>query len=58
MRIELDSDQHALLLELLESSLGDLRAEIYDTDNSHYHDMLKQRERLLESLLEKVQAAL
>jgi hypothetical protein len=58
VKLELEADQHALLVELLESDLGDLRAEIVDTDNSVYHDRLKQRERLLASLLRKVKEAL
>ncbi|HNT55168.1 MAG TPA: hypothetical protein PKG95_10680 [Anaerolineaceae bacterium] len=52
MRLELSSEQHQLLLELLEACLSDLRMEIVDTDRIDYKDMLRDRKEILVGLLE------
>jgi hypothetical protein len=51
MVVELTEEQCAELQRLLEASLGDLSAEIADTDNAQYRDGLRQRRTVLESVL-------
>jgi hypothetical protein len=51
MTLELDDEQAALLREVLDHALRDLRYEIADTDNSRYRDALKEREAALRDLL-------
>lgn len=51
--LELTSEESTVLVEVLTSTLGDLRAEIADTDNSHFKAMLKDREQVLTSLLRR-----
>jgi hypothetical protein len=51
MEIELTEAQCAELQQLLESSLGDLSAEIADTDNAAYREGLRERRNVLESVL-------
>lgn len=51
MVIELTEEQCAELQRLLEVSLGDLSTEIADTDNAPYREGLRERRRVLESVL-------
>ena len=51
MLIELNEDQCSELQRLLESSLGDLSTEIAGTDNAEYREGLRERRRVLESVL-------
>jgi hypothetical protein len=51
MLIELDEEQCSELQALLESSLGDLSSEIAGTDNFEYREGLRERRRILESVL-------
>ena len=51
MLIELDEEQCSELQGLLESSLGDLSTEIAGTDNAEYREGLRERRRVLESVL-------
>ena len=51
MLIELDEEQCSELQGLLESSLGDLSTEIAGTDNAEYREGLRERRRILESVL-------
>ncbi len=57
MELRLDTDQTALLREVLESTWRDLRYEIADTDNPAFKRQLKQREQLLRSILERLSSA-
>jgi hypothetical protein len=51
MLMELTEAQCEELQGLLESTLGDLSAEIADTDNPEYRDVLRDRRSVLESIL-------
>lgn len=48
--LKLSEDEGALLVELLESEISDLRMEIADTDRREYRDMLKRREDMMKKL--------
>ncbi len=56
MHLQLSAEQGALLRELLEGALGDLRMEIQDTDNSRYKEQLRGREQTLQALITLVRA--
>lgn len=47
VHIELDEEEMALMKELIEECLSDLRSEISATDNLDYKMMLKMRKFLL-----------
>jgi hypothetical protein len=49
-QFELTSEEVALMRELLDSGLRELRDEIRHTDSRQYRDMLKEREALLQKL--------
>jgi hypothetical protein len=57
MQIELHDRECSLLLELLETYYGELRAEIRRTDNPMYKRELKGREEIVEGLLARLRAA-
>ena len=57
MLIELNQQEHALLLDILGSALGTLREEIYKTENMDFEQGLKQRESVLIGLLEVLRGA-
>jgi hypothetical protein len=52
--VSLTEQEHALLVELLDFSYRNLKEEIGSTDTITYRDQLRERERLLESLMAKV----
>lgn len=54
MTIELDPSGEALLRELLDAAYRDLKGEIAHTDNSTFKRQLRDRERMLTELLDKV----
>ncbi len=49
-------EEQQLLTAILEQQMSDLRYEIGATDERNYRQMLKEREKLLVALLEKVRA--
>ena len=51
MLIDLNEEQCSELQGLLESSLGDMSSEIAGTDNPEYREGLRERRRILESVL-------
>ncbi|MBU1669873.1 MAG: hypothetical protein KKF41_11525 [Actinobacteria bacterium] len=55
--IDLSPEELAQAREILEGCLGDLRAEISDTDSSSFKEQLRDRKALLESVIEKLTAA-
>lgn len=55
MELILGPQEQKLLLEILESYLGDLRGEVYKTKTFRFKEDLKARETLLRSLIEKIQ---
>jgi len=54
MYISLQSDQAAVLREILQSSLRELRIESARADTHDFRDKLHAREHLVESLLAKL----
>jgi hypothetical protein len=55
MRLELSDEERELLADLLDEDLRDLKMEIADTDASAFKRRLRERERMLIGLLQKVQ---
>jgi len=55
VELHLDSSQADLLREVLDMALRDLRFEISNTDNMQYSRQLKERERIMRSILEQLQ---
>jgi hypothetical protein len=48
--IELTEEERALLVELLENDIIELRGEISDNHRLYYREMLKAREALMKKL--------
>jgi hypothetical protein len=57
MDVSLTAAESAAVRKALQSYLGDLRMEIVDTDNPGYKRELKEERGLLESTLERLDAA-
>jgi hypothetical protein len=55
MPLLLSRDEHEFLVELLQQTRSDLREEIYKTEAHDFRMNLKKKERILESLLQKVE---
>lgn len=55
MPLLLSRDEHEFLVELLQQTRSDLREEIYKTEAHEFRMALKKKERILESLLQKVE---
>ncbi len=56
MKIELNEQEADELRTLLDATLGDLSAEIADTDDKSYREGLKERRERLRSLRSKLGA--
>ncbi len=52
--LELDDKQQEILKEILDNTVGDMRYEIADTDNSVFKDNLKERRDAVVVILEKL----
>jgi hypothetical protein len=52
LQIELTDEEQHILKEILESDLSDLRMEICETDDRTFKDMLKNKEQMMEKILE------
>jgi len=52
--LELDDKQQEKLKEILDNTVGDMRYEIADTDNSVFKDNLKERRDAVVIILEKL----
>lgn len=50
--VTLTSEQHAVLLDLLECALSELHSEIVHTDNRCLKDALKDRKHNLQEMIE------
>jgi len=50
VHIELTEEERALLVELLENDITELRGEISDTHRLDYREMLKAREALMKKM--------
>jgi hypothetical protein len=57
VQVQLTPEELQLLSYILEQQLVDLRTEIADTDTRDYKKMLKDQQKLLVQLLEKVQSS-
>ena len=55
MQLLLSRDEYEFLVELLQQTHRDLREEIYKTNTHDFRMDLKKKEKLLESLLHKVE---
>jgi hypothetical protein len=56
VRIELRSEEVAMLREILQSYLGDLRMEVAGTDQMEFREQLKTREVFIKDLLGRLDA--
>jgi hypothetical protein len=54
----LTNEEKELLSTLLGAAYGDLREEIYKTENTDYKAQLKKREAVFESLAQKLEIKL
>lgn len=55
MQIDLNSEELNLLVELLRRDYQELREEIYKTEDYRFKTDLRAKEKLIESLLQKVE---
>ena len=56
VELRLSEEKAALLTEILESDLGDLRMEIARTDSMEYREKLKERAELLRETIRELSA--
>jgi hypothetical protein len=54
MQLELSADHATVLEEVLTRALGELREEIYKAEVADYKAGLKEREVVIESLLDRI----
>ena len=57
IQLDLTKDEKAILAEILENDLSDLRMEITDTDSLDFREMLKKQKEVLKKVLETLQQA-
>jgi len=58
MELRLTSEEHQLLLDILEQHHRELLKEIWHTDRREFKDVLRQNEKVLESLLSRLREVL
>jgi hypothetical protein len=56
MNLEIDPEEHALLIDVLESAHGSLREEIYKTETTEVEQALKRREAVLMLVLGRLRS--
>ncbi len=56
LRLGITPDEQAILVEILEAEVAELRAEIRHTDRLGYKHMLETREQVVKNLLARVRA--
>jgi hypothetical protein len=56
MQLDVSGDEAAVLSEVLEKALGDVREQIYKTEVAEYKVALKKRETAVTRLLEQLRA--
>ena len=56
MQIDLSSEEFAFLAELLRRDYQELREEIYKTEDTRFKASLHEKEKLIESLLKRLEA--
>ena len=52
MQLDLTADEAAVVADVIDSALGDLREQVYKTEVATYKVTLKQREAVLKKVLE------
>ena len=52
--VSLNEEELIVLRDVLESYLSDLRMEVADTDNYDFRQELKQKEKCLKGILQKI----
>jgi hypothetical protein len=57
MNVEMTNEEKAMLLELLEGRLSELRVEVRHSRVSGFTDKLKNNEELLRTLIGKIESA-
>lgn len=57
MNLELTDAERVLVLDVLEGRLGELREEIHHSQVSRFTDELKQREKTLRAIIQKLEVA-
>jgi hypothetical protein len=55
IHLDIDSEEKEDLKEFLQSCLDSLEVEVAHTDHYAFRDKLKQKERVLQKVLEKLQ---
>jgi len=55
MQLQLTVEEHALLRDLIDRELGNIKEEVYKTDSADYKSMLKVRQAAIVSILSKLQ---
>ena len=56
MQLDIGADEAAVLAEVLEKGLGDVREEIYKAEVADYKTALKRRETVITGLLQQLRA--
>jgi hypothetical protein len=56
MQLEISAEEAAVLADVLDSALGDVREEIYKAEVADYKTSLKTREAAISSVLERLRA--
>jgi hypothetical protein len=56
MQFDLTAEESAVLAEVVDSALGELREEIYKSEVAEYKASLKSREAVLTSVLQRLGA--
>jgi hypothetical protein len=56
MQIDVSADEAAVLMDVLDSALGDLREEIYKAEVADYKTTLKTREVIITRLLDQLRS--
>jgi hypothetical protein len=51
VQLDLNSDEQAILLEILQTAFSDLRMEIANTDSQDFREQLKLRKAVVEKAL-------
>lgn len=56
MELTLTTEEHDLLLNILEERHRELMKEIWHTDHRDFKEMLRRQEKLLESMVSRLRA--
>ena len=57
IHLDIDAEEKEDLKEFLRSCLDSLQVEVAHTDHRAFRDMLKQKERVVQKVLEKLERA-